>query len=41
MSNNDEFENLYIAYGAINNTQAKRTDLRIIEMDRTYWNVGS
>ena len=30
MSNNDEFENLYMAYRAINNLQAKRTDLKLI-----------
>lgn len=41
MSNNDEFENLYMAYRAINNLQAKRTDLKIIEKDKTYWNVGN
>lgn len=34
MSNNDECENLRIVYRTINNTQAKRTNLRIIEKDR-------
>ena len=34
MSNNDEFENLRIVYRTINNTQAKRTNLRIIKKDR-------
>ena len=34
MSNNDEFENLRIVYRTINNAQAKRTNLRIIEKDR-------
>lgn len=34
MSNNDEFENLRIVYRTINNTQAKRTNLRIIKIDR-------
>ena len=28
------YENLYIAYRAINNTQVQRTDLTIVEMDR-------
>lgn len=34
MSNNDECENLRIVYRTINSTQAKRTNLRIIEKDR-------
>lgn len=34
MSKNMSYENLYIAYRAINNTQVQRTDLTIVEMDR-------
>ena len=34
MSKNMSYENLYIAYRAINNTQVQRTDLTIVERDR-------
>ena len=34
MSKSMSYENLYIAYRAINNTQVQRTDLTIVEMDR-------